>query len=273
MEELSGFSTLLCFSLVMRLELEAVLDAVVGPSSLPFVDVQLLGRGVGHAFGLRGGLSIRRDDGVDATEEARARWPAGPVAFDRWLADAELEFERRILAGPNDDEVPNLQALGWDPTTARRGQERRAQQERELSQRLDTNPRWRRGRLRDVVSARYVAIELMHFLLESLSARNKSIDDIWANPESARRIIDSMPSGDVFVTLTTGAHRNGQTSWTPNDMFDIDALSVAVAYCDVVATERHRHHALHASRVPRRLGTAVLATPDELREVCRASQA
>jgi hypothetical protein len=49
-----------------------------------------------------------------------------------------------------------------------------------------------------------------------------------------------------------------------DDFFDIDALSVAVPYCDVVVTERHAHRILTASGLPDRVGTTVLTTLEEL---------
>jgi hypothetical protein len=73
-----------------------------------------------------------------------------------------------------------------------------------------------------------------------------------------------MPSADVSVSLITAAHRNPQTKWTANDVFDIDALSVAVPYCDIVVTERHARHTLQVAGAPRRLRTDVLATLDDL---------
>jgi hypothetical protein len=73
-----------------------------------------------------------------------------------------------------------------------------------------------------------------------------------------------MPSGDVSETLITAAHRNPQKQWTANDIFDIDALSVAVPYCQVVVTERHAGRTLPVAGLPARLGTDVLATLDDL---------
>jgi hypothetical protein len=73
-----------------------------------------------------------------------------------------------------------------------------------------------------------------------------------------------MPSGDVWITLLTAGHRNPQTRWTANDIYDADALSVAVPYCDFVATERHAAHLLHAAGLPARVRTTVVATLDEL---------
>ncbi|MFF5500536.1 hypothetical protein [Streptomyces roseolus] len=73
-----------------------------------------------------------------------------------------------------------------------------------------------------------------------------------------------MPSADVDVTLTTAAHRNRDKSWQANDIFDIDALSIAVPYCDVVVTERHSCSVLNATKVPRKAGTRVVPTLSDL---------
>ena len=81
---------------------------------------------------------------------------------------------------------------------------------------------------------------------------------VCAGLEDVRRLVDAMPSADARVSFLTMAHRNPQTRWERNDIFDIDAVSVAVPYCDIVATDNHAHHILHASRVPDRLGATVL---------------
>lgn len=73
-----------------------------------------------------------------------------------------------------------------------------------------------------------------------------------------------MPSGDTWISLLTGAHRNPQSQWRPNDIFDFDALSVAIPYCDVVVTDRHACRLANAARLPDRLDTKVIATLDEL---------
>jgi hypothetical protein len=99
---------------------------------------------------------------------------------------------------------------------------------------------------------------------EALLGRGLDLEDVFRSAEDARRFVDSMPRGDVWVTLLTVAHRNPQTRWTSNDIFDFDALSAATAYCDIVVTERHAHHVLHRAGLPERLNTLVLATPDEL---------
>lgn len=268
MEELSGFATLLCRSVVMRFELEAGIDSATGASTTPFAPLPVVGSGFGHAFGRAGKMQIWHEDGLPA-EVTRQNWPDGPEAYDATLARIQLSTERHVLAGPQDDDFEELAAYGFVPDVARIGQEKRAQQEREQASRLDKFPKWRKGRLRDVVSARYMFIELLDMTIESLVARGLTLEDVWSGLDSARRLVDSMPSGDVHVSLQTAAHRNPQITWTSNDYFDIDALSLAVPYCDIVLTERHRSHALWTEGCPERLNTTVTASPIDLIDLLR----
>jgi hypothetical protein len=109
-----------------------------------------------------------------------------------------------------------------------------------------------------------MAIEINEILTDALAARRLVLEDVFSTPDSARRFVDSMPSADVCVSLIEAAHRNPQTAWQSNDIFDIDALSVAVPYCDLVVTERHAGHALRVAGAPDRLGTTVMVTLAEL---------
>lgn len=267
MEEISGFCCLMPRSTVMRLEIEAVVaKRLERPEQL--LPIPVLGRGVLQAFGRRGGLQVRTEDGADATDAVRNVWPDGPGAFDAWREDAERRLDRSVLRGPTDAEAPDLHALGWDPTASRRVAIDRAKQEAELDARLAAEPRWRRGRLRDVIAARYVAFEAMQALAEAVGQRGVTLEQLFGTDlDHARGFTDAMPSADVHISLLTAAHSNPQMQWKPNDIFDIDALSVAVAYCDFVVTERHATHLLRSGGIADRLGTTVVATLDELTEV------
>jgi hypothetical protein len=264
MEELSGFACLMDRSVVIRIELQEAFCRLVGESARIYDALPLVGDGALQAFGMRGGLRIRDGKGRDVTDETRADWRGGADAFDAWRRDAERQANRAILAGPKDEEVPALRNQGWNPEKAVEVTERRAEQEREQAARLAEDPRWRRGRLRDVVAARYLALEIQPALDEETSERGIEFAALCPDPESARRFTDSMPSADVWITLLTAQHRNPQTRWTANDIYDADALSVAVPYCNFVATERHAAHLLHAAGLPERVGTSVVTTLDEL---------
>jgi hypothetical protein len=264
MEELSRFACLMDRWVVVRLELQEALCGLLGESARIFDLLPLIGNGALQALGRQGGLRIRDPDGRDVTDETRAQWPGGPAAFDAWCLSAERQLNWSVLAGPDDEEAPALRELGWDPEKATEVTDRRASQESEQATRLAQDPRWRRGRLRDVVAARYLALEIKSALDEQTAQRGVDFPGLFPEPESARQFTDSMPSADVWITLLTALHRNPQTRWTANDIYDADALSVAVPYCDFVATERHATHLLHAADLPMRVDTAVVATLDEL---------
>ncbi|MFJ6901848.1 hypothetical protein [Streptomyces hokutonensis] len=265
MEEVSGFTTLLTRSHIARLEVEAALDQAFATASPHIVDFDLLGHGIGHAMGMRGGLHIRSDSG-DVTDDARAEWPEGPAAFDQWLANANAHLERSVLRGPTDAEVPDLKANGWDPTVARKIAENRAERERQLAERLDNDPQYW-NRLRDVVQGRYMSHEVIDMLTQALIDRGRELAEVVTNRESIRAFADSMPSADVHTTLVEAAHRNREKSWEPNDIFDIDALSIAVPYCDIVVTERYACHVLHAAHLPRGMSSEVVPKLSDLTDL------
>jgi hypothetical protein len=264
MEELSGFTVLISRNVIITLELEAVVDVLGRQRQTAYESVELLGRGVLRSVGRVGGLTIRSESGEDVTEQARATWNGGPAAFDAWREEGERRLDRAVLQGPTAAEEPALRAGGWNPMVGREIAQQRARQEREQADRFASIPHFRKQRVRDAVSARHVAFEINEPFFEALSARGLELEDIAGKPESARRFVDSMPSSDVAVSLTAAAHRNPQTRWTANRIFYIDALAVAVPYCDLVVTDREASHALHAEGVPERLGTEVMATLSDL---------
>jgi hypothetical protein len=253
MEELSGFTTLMGRPVVMRLEMQAVLDSRFGPSGDPSGPVPLVGHGFGPAFGRDGTLQVRDRDGADLTASLGEKEKQA-------LARANLVAQRAILAGPEDDQIGDLRARGWAPESASAVTERRAVQERELVEILDADPRWRRGRLWDVVAARESVIELFHLLDEELRLRGLNAGDVMADRQAAWDLVRSMPTSDVAVALKTQMHRNGQRAalWSVNDVYDMDALALAVPYCDVVVTEKHACSALILEGLPGRYGTTVL---------------
>ncbi len=199
----------------------------------------------------------------DATEEVRARM--GAEAFDRFVAEAELLLDRSVLRGPGDaGEMADLRARGWKPESAVQAAEKRAAQERELSPALDTETRWRHGRLRDVVAVRELCIEFENILPKALERRELALRDVICDQEGARKFVRAMPSTEVSIELKTAWHRNRDKTWSANDIYDIDAMALAVPYCDIVVTEKACHHALTTARLGERMHTALLRNLLEL---------
>jgi pectin methylesterase-like acyl-CoA thioesterase len=73
-----------------------------------------------------------------------------------------------------------------------------------------------------------------------------------------------MPAAEVAAVLKTARHRNTALTWTSNDMFDIDALTVAVPYCDIVGADNAQAHALTVTRLADRMGTVIMRSVTEL---------
>ncbi|MFZ1153994.1 MAG: hypothetical protein WAN93_03725 [Solirubrobacteraceae bacterium] len=252
-------------SSVIRVELDAALAQLLGTPSV-FPSAPLLGLGAIQAFGRRGGLTVQSEEEGDVTDRVRQEWAGGPAAYDAVSRAADLQVTRDVLRGPTGErEVAAMRARGWDPTVARQIAEDRAQGERELAQRLVAHPEYR-DRVSDVVAGRFLAFELVNAFQEACHAHRRVdlVAELTEDIDRARRLTDSMPSADAWISLLTAAHRNPQSRWEPNDIFDFDALSVAIPYCDVVVTDRHACSLANAARLPQRLGTKVIPTLDQL---------
>jgi hypothetical protein len=265
-EKVSGYMVVTSRSVISTHEIEALLDRAVGPNPNPINTMDYLDWGVARAFGMVGGFRIKTGSGEDVTAKVRLQHPAGPAAFDRVLADAELDLNRRMIEGPTAEEEPELHRLGWDPRGALDILKRRAEAEIDQVRRFDSDSRWRRGRIRDVVAAREMLIEINEALFRAFSERGARLETVLPQPRDVRRAMDSMPSFDVAVSLRAAYHRNPRHRWTPNDIVDIDALGSTLPYCDIVATDTAAASHVRRTRLAERLDTIVLSRLVELLE-------
>lgn len=248
-------------------EVEALLDELVGPSSRPINEMDYLDWGVARAIGMVGGFRIKDSHtDEDVTEEAAAKHPDGPEAFYRKLAWAELQLNRKTLEGPTAEEEPGLRADGWNPRAGYEVAAQRAAQEMEQVGRFNDDPAWRGERIRDVIAAREVIIEINRMLYEGLADRDARLDDVLDKNdiETTRRFFNSMPSFDVSVSMKTAYHRNPAHRWRPNHIHDIDALASTVPYCDIVVTDKEAASHLMQTGVASRFQTTVLSRVEDL---------
>jgi hypothetical protein len=258
-EALSGFHVVAARPVISAHEIEAVLDSAVGPNPNPLAPNAYLDWGVLRAIGRDGRLRIHhRDTGEDVTSTVRASWRDGPEAFDQFVADGELSLQRKVLEGPSPEEEPGMRAKGWRPEGAHAIADNRARQEIEQVKVFDKDPIWRRGRIRDVIAARELLIEINEPLYRGLHERGVAAGEILSSPEASRSLLDAMPSFDVAVTIKTAYHRNRQHRWTVNDIHDIDALGSTLPYCDIVVTDKAVATQAVVSGLAHRLGTDVL---------------
>lgn len=268
-EKVSGYTVIISRADISSHEIEAVLDQLYGENPRPINLMSYLGLGADYAFGIVRRLVLKNEKGEDVTVEARSRFPGGPDAFDRFDANTDIELNRKYLEGPAPEEEGRLRDLGWNPESTIQITERRAQQEIEQVGRFDSDPRWRRGRIRDVIRAWETLVELRDKLMRGLIDRGIDPGDFSLEREEARRVFDSMPSFDVAVTMKTAYHRNPRHNWTANDVADIDALGSSLPYCDIVVTDSAVASQVRQYKLAERLNTTVLARLADLSDLLK----
>ena len=76
----------------------------------------------------------------------------------------------------------------------------------------------------------------------------------------------------VIEALAKANHKAAANRpWRPNDIHDIDALSVAIPYCDIVVTERHFYTQVSKTSLAARFNTVILPKLEELRDAIETS--
>ena len=272
MEELSGFNYLMGRPQIQQLEIDAALNEIPDVNITPIGPFPLIGPSLLWAFGERRAPLTGVPDpnapaqrlchafGIDPGDDAMA-------SFKHWA-------ERQLLTGPEDENDPELLGAGYNPQKWRDMLEHRAQYERDLVQQLDADPRLRQGRLRDLVNARELSNELIDVLTSATAAMNTSIGKLPGIPDLSdkegrtklRDFTDRMPSTRVAVSLKTGYHKDNRHTWTQNDIHDIDALAVAVPYCDAVFTDKAARNGVKSSPELDVFKTYLPRRPQELAE-------
>ena len=264
-EALTGHQYLLGRVTLAHLEFVAGIAAITGELS-DELGFPLIKPTIGHAFDIVGGLTIVDESGNDMTDEARRAM--GAAEFDRKMAELNFEFECQALRGPADDEVDELrERYGYRPEVALESHESRVAFERETARLLDEHPEWRRGRLRDFVGAREFVHEWLDMITRIKIERIESGQPAFEpNEDQMRTLMGAMPHAQIAISMKTRFHQNPAHIWTANHVTDIDAMSVAYAYCDAVLTDKEARNALLASHELRSVPTFLPRRVDELVE-------
>jgi hypothetical protein len=267
-EELTGFSTLISRSTVMRLEVQAAIEHFIGTGANRILPVDLVGPYLVQGVGMRGGVTIKDDRGRDVSADIREAM--GADEYDAMKAKMDRYMNRALLRGPEDHELEDLRRRGYAPKEILKVMQKRLDQELDLVAILDRDPRWRRGRLRDVVAGRECANELLDMIIMDLIPRGLTFGDLIAGEDeqtTIRKFVRGMPSVEVAIEIKTSYHRNPQKRWLINDIFDIDALAVAVPYCDIVFTDAAAREPLVSAQLDRRMSTLLPRRPDDLVDI------
>ena len=265
MEELSGFNYLLGRPHIQELEVDAALNDIPGVTIAPLGPVPLVEPSFWWAFGKRSSLVTNAPDPDAAARHICEQMGIDPGADP--MASVSQWTERELLTGPDDHEAPDLVSAGYTLDVWRDMLEKRAEQESYLVGQLDLDPKMRQGRLRDVTNAREMEIELREVLRRALTAmKRSSITELLDDRATLRDFSDRMPSTRVAVSLKAAYHKDNRHAWTSNDIHDIDALSIAVPYCDAVFTDKAARNQVVSCPELEVFGTVLPRKPEELAE-------
>ncbi|WP_162293446.1 hypothetical protein [Mycobacteroides abscessus] len=185
----------------------------------------------------------------------RIREQAGAEVVDQFTTDLRRQVELLLLnGGETGHPVGNWRAMLVG----------RANREVAQAAAIDANPNYPMDELRSVVSLREVTVELNEMLTVRIAASGHTVKELMPTPEIARRFADGMPSTRVAIAMKVHYFKNSSNNWTTNDIHDIDALAVAVAYCDAVYSDKKAMHAVRSSRELDSFGTVLPRTPHEM---------
>lgn len=236
-------------------ELEQALQRRFGrPATL--TPIAPFGFGTEHLFG--GGLP--KLSPLVRAAFAHANPALGSQGIDRAIDAA-------ILAGPNADlpaggiQQPPLQ-FAQDFAD---GEARQAAIFAEHGADKDTRRR--------AIAAR-IMVDVREALSEALARAGLRVEDLAAlGPKEGVEFVLDLPTRAAGLELLCRQHDNPQTVWEANDMADIGFLSTAVAYCDIVVTERKWTAMLNQSGAATRAGTTVTDDLTDLVELLVADSA
>lgn len=216
MAELSRFHALAPQEHVVPAELDGALHARFGRPLKPR-PLQVFGVGIKHAWG--------QDDLIIPLPKELPR--AERLRFEQALSGW---YELEMLRGP----AANT-PLPWLDTTAHRHVAANYQkQEQQLSERLK-RAGWGKGdRLRRVMlaSALLDILDVINNVMEEARVSGDELIDL--GEEGLTQFLQDLPSRWVLFEMRRDLHARGQHEET--DLNDLAALSIAVAYCDVVVT-------------------------------------
>jgi hypothetical protein len=249
MMQLSKFHTIAPPHVIVPAEIEAALA-----SNCRRMFLNEFGIGFNHAFG--GDIPLDR---VGLPEDVEVP----PALLSQFAGAFRLAMEFAILANPPSS--ADAEQITLD--TARKIQDadkKFAEGQTTLAGQIEVHKL--RGRLGDVATATEIA-DIMDPVI--IGCLRNGIDplEFVGDRDRIQEFLKRVPSRWVTRELRRVRHRNPQQPWHPHDLHDINALSVAVPYCDVVVTERQWATHINDLGLADQYGTTVLHDLSELTEV------
>lgn len=262
LEEISDFHYLLGRVSIAEMEFDAGIAAVM--EEPPQTSAALIRPTARQLFGNVDGTSLIDVPEIDRLHAIIADSDSPPPR----LIDLARAIERHILRGPSDEDFVELSNdPDYHPERALASHKSRVAFELDTRRVLNERPGWRRGRLRDLIGARELLHEWGDLLARKRHERvQRGLPPFSPSEEEFRAFLGAMPHVQVAISLKTHLHRNPEHVWTPNDVTDIDAMSVAYAYCDAVFPDKAIRQGLRTAKELRVFNTFTPRGPAELIE-------
>lgn len=258
MAELSRMHTIAGPNTLVPLEVNAAVAKLV-PGAPPPAPIQAFGVGAAHALG----AAPNRFDGLFCREELRAAGVPNDMldAVHHGLVDA-VEFAVLALT----EYSPNAQEIVAQTRAHMEAVNRKfADAQRSFAEGV---ARYRLTHRRDEGLTRFDFADIIPLFNRACVARG-----VVPNPEQFKdielveRILRDIPSKWIVREMRRVRHRNPQQPWTDSDLNDVNALSGAVVYCDVVVTERQWARHLNHEGLAELHGSTVISDLRELPEL------
>jgi hypothetical protein len=189
--------------------------------------IRPFGRGIKHRSGMYA---------PPISESLRSRvLAAEPSLSQSELSDA---IDLVLLAGPHED-LP-IEGVALPPVKPAQDF---AKEQNEQVQRFSDYAADKDTRRRGVAARELIGLQdILEAGLMRASVSWHALMELGADEVTAFML--DLPSRPAGLELMWRQFDNPQTEWKPNDLVDIGYLSCAVAYCDIVVTERKWTHML-----------------------------
>jgi hypothetical protein len=232
---------------LIEAEFDTALQKRFGVPEFPRT-VQVFGIGTGHVYGRPPivGHIVSRDGGE----------PEGidPVWKARIEARANELTEEMLLCGPPEGvDVP-----GYDPNAHRVFADQFVTAEEDQANKFREHGADSRYQRRVLLAREWILL-VREIALNALI--HAGIDPDWFFSQGAEFLADfiaDMPVVNASLEMRRLQHQNPDRPWSPNDHYDVQALSMAVVHCDVVVTEKHWAHVIRRAGLDQVNSTLVL---------------
>lgn len=267
--------TIRAWSVLVRHQMLNALHDLVGRPAFRPVPPEPLGVGIIWAYlGKQAAPGIYNADGHPVDPDAVL--PGGRSMIRKMAQWGDLE----MLTGAVATNIEDLRARGYKPEVTTDAGKDRLVWEQDYKTFLAENEKVSNDELRVRIQAR----ELMHdhwdLFVRTLREYRLTFGqlgfDSEKQPETRNKIVtfaDSIPTLRIAVDLKHHLFRNANRRWQINDLYDIDAISLALPYCHAVLVDGMMTDFLGRSDVARYSGTRVLRRLTDLLDVLPALSA